>query len=165
MDGTRRRLRFSITFRECRKRRQSHLPGTHPFFISVVFRKKKESAISCERCGTCPAFDYASPGTAHCGPNWGELELRNVEFLDHVQGAELGRLIAESLFTVLPSHAYETLGKSILESYALGRPVVASDLGSRREVVIHRKTGLLFQSGNVEQLADTISFLYDRPEL
>src|SRR5439155_1165759 len=55
---------------ECPKRRQSHLPGTHPFFISVVFRKKKESAISCERCGTCPAFDYASPGTAHCGPNW-----------------------------------------------------------------------------------------------
>ena len=94
-----------------------------------------------------------------------ELELRNVEFLGHVQGAELGRLIAESLFTVLPSHAYETMGKSILESYALGRPVVASDLGSRREVVIHRKTGLLFQSGNVEQLADAISFLYDRPEL
>src|SRR5438445_363264 len=57
------------------------------------------------------------------------------------------------------------MGKSILESYALGRPVVASDLGSRREVVIHRKTGLLFQSVNVEQLADAISFLYDRPEL
>jgi glycosyltransferase involved in cell wall biosynthesis len=36
---------------------------------------------------------------------------------------------------VFPSHAYETLGKSILESYAWGRPVIASDLGSRRELV------------------------------
>ena len=31
--------------------------------------------------------------------------------------------------------AYETLGKTILESYAWGRAVVASDLGSRRELV------------------------------
>ena len=40
---------------------------------------------------------------------------------------------------MLPSHAYETLGKTILESYAYGRAVIASDLGSRREFVQHGK--------------------------
>jgi len=40
----------------------------------------------------------------------------------------------------VPSLAYETLGKSILESYAYARPVVASDLGSRREFVEHGVT-------------------------
>jgi len=65
----------------------------------------------------------------------GHLCLTNVKFLGHVSGTDLDRLIASARFTVLPSLAYETLGKTILESYAWGRPVVATDLGSRRELV------------------------------
>ena len=64
---------------------------------------------------------------------------------------------------MLPSRAYETLGKTILESYAWGRAVVASDLGSRREVVVEGKTGLLFPPGDVVKLAKAISFLVERP--
>jgi glycosyltransferase involved in cell wall biosynthesis len=93
------------------------------------------------------------------------LGLANVEFLGHLVGSELDNAIAASRFTVLPSHAYETLGKSILESYAQGRPVVASDLGSRRELVDEGNTGLLVRPGDVDQLAGAISFLYDRPLL
>ena len=54
---------------------------------------------------------------------------------------------------MLPSHAYETLGKTILESYAQARGVVATDLGSRREFVKHGETGLLYGVGNIEQLS------------
>jgi len=94
-----------------------------------------------------------------------ELGLRNVEFAGHIRGAELDRAIVESRFTVLPSHAYETLGKTILESYAQARAVVATDLGSRRELVQEGKTGLLYESGNVEQLTSAIEFLSSQPEL
>jgi len=94
-----------------------------------------------------------------------ELGLKNVEFAGHVGGQQLNRLIAESCLTVFPSHAYETLGKSILESYAHGRPVVATDLGSRRELVIKGETGVLYEVGDVEQLAASIAFLYARPKL
>jgi hypothetical protein len=83
----------------------------------------------------------------------------------HVSGPALGQVIAESQFTVFPSHAYETLGKSILESYAQGRAVVASDLGSRRELVQEGDTGLLYRAKGIGQLASAISFLYDRPDL
>jgi glycosyltransferase involved in cell wall biosynthesis len=78
------------------------------------------------------------------GPQRAELQqlavslgLANVEFVGHVDAGERDRLIQRSRFTVLPSHAYETFGKTILESYAGGRAVVASDLGSRRELVRH----------------------------
>ena len=54
-----------------------------------------------------------------------DLTLKNVEFTGHVGGKVLEQLIASARFTVLPSRAYETLGKTILESYAWGRPVVA----------------------------------------
>jgi glycosyltransferase involved in cell wall biosynthesis len=93
------------------------------------------------------------------------LELENVEFAGHVRGEMLDRLIAESRFTVLPSHAYETLGKTILESYAKARAVVATDLGSRRELVQAGRTGLLYRTGDVEQLAFAIEFLSSQPEL
>ena len=94
-----------------------------------------------------------------------ELCLTNVKFAGHVGGKVLDYMIASSRFTVLPSRAYETLGKTILESYAWGRPVVASDLGSRRELVDQGETGLLYPAGNVEQLGKAISFLEQRPEL
>ena len=95
----------------------------------------------------------------------GDLGLANVEFAGHMRGAELERAIAGSRFTVLPSHAYETLGKTILESYAQARAVVATDLGSRRELVQAGKTGLLYRMGDVEQLASAIRFLSSQPEL
>lgn len=94
-----------------------------------------------------------------------ELGLANVEFIGHVHGAALDSFLAGSRFTILPSLAYETMGKTILESYAWARPVIASDLGSRRELVIPGETGLLYPAGDSERLAQTIRFLYTRPLL
>ncbi|HSY91995.1 MAG TPA: glycosyltransferase family 4 protein, partial [Candidatus Binatus sp.] len=106
------------------------------------------------------------------GPQRGELQelaaalrLSNVEFVGHVGRAERDALIARSRFTVLPSHAYETLGKTILESYAEGRAVVASDLGSRRELIDEGETGLLYRKGDVDELAGTIRALASMPDL
>ena len=92
-----------------------------------------------------------------------DLELHNVEFAGQLGGDELDRAIRACRFTVFPSRAYETLGKSILESYAWGKAVVASDLGSRREFVRAGETGLLFKPGNVKELAEALAFLYWSP--
>lgn len=104
------------------------------------------------------------------GPQRSELEaevrrlkLNNIEFLGHLQGEELQRAIAAARFTVLPSRAYETLGKTILESYSQGRAVVASDLGSRRELVHDGITGLLFPPGDVAALVQAISYMVGHP--
>jgi glycosyltransferase involved in cell wall biosynthesis len=106
------------------------------------------------------------------GPQRSQLEtlaqnisLNNVNFAGHVSGAALEQLIAGSQFTVFPSRAYETMGKSILESYAQCRAVVASDLGSRRELVEHGATGLLYPVKGVAELSAAIAFLHERPEL
>jgi glycosyltransferase involved in cell wall biosynthesis len=93
------------------------------------------------------------------------LGLTNVEFVGQVEAGGRDQLISQSQFTVLPSHAYETLGKTILESYAEGRAVVASDTGSRRELVHQGETGLLYRCGDVNQLADTVRSLAAKPEL
>jgi hypothetical protein len=75
----------------------------------------------------------------------GNREPKNVHFLGQVDTQERDELIAQLSFTVLPSRAYETLGKTILESYAPGRAVIATDLGSRRESVQEGETGLPYR--------------------
>lgn len=93
------------------------------------------------------------------------LGLSNVCFTGNLQGRELDRAIADSRFTVLPSHAYETLGKTVLESYACGRAVIATDLGSRRELVRDGETGLLYKTGSVAELVSAIRLLSSLPKL
>jgi glycosyltransferase involved in cell wall biosynthesis len=92
-------------------------------------------------------------------------ELRNVFFTGHVSGKDLNNLIKGSRFIVMPSLVYETFGKVILESYAHGRPVIATSIGSRPELVKNRETGLLFEPSNIEELREKIAYLYYRPQL
>jgi glycosyltransferase involved in cell wall biosynthesis len=94
-----------------------------------------------------------------------ELGLSNVEFVGQVAAKGRDQLIENSRFTVMPSHAYETLGKTILESYAQGRAVVASDTGSRREMVQQGETGLLYRCGDVNELVQSIRMLATYPGL
>ena len=91
------------------------------------------------------------------------MGLNNVEFVGRVDAEQRDHLIAQSQFTILPSHAYETLGKTILESYAEGRAVIASDIGSRRELVRQGETGVLYRCGDVNHLADSMRSLAAQP--
>jgi glycosyltransferase involved in cell wall biosynthesis len=94
-----------------------------------------------------------------------ELGMKNVEFVGQLQGPPLENAIREARFSILPSLAYETLGKTILESYAQSRAVIATDLGSRRELVRDGETGILYPPGNRKELARSIDFLYGQPSL
>lgn len=105
------------------------------------------------------------PESEHLQKLAASLGLVNTKFVGHLGQAERDSLIAKSRFTVFPSHAYETLGKTILESYAQGRAVVASDMGSRRELVRDGETGLLYPLGDINALAAAIRLLAARPRL
>jgi glycosyltransferase involved in cell wall biosynthesis len=52
-----------------------------------------------------------------------------------------------------------------LEAMAMGKPVVASDIGGHRELIQHGRTGLLFGPGEAPSLAEAISRLLDNPAL
>jgi glycosyltransferase involved in cell wall biosynthesis len=90
--------------------------------------------------------------------------LSNVRFMGKLDGVNLERVVRGSRFTVMPSLVYETLGKVILESYAQGRPVIASRLGTRPEIVKDGITGLLFEPYSFGDLAEKIAYLYAHPE-
>jgi glycosyltransferase involved in cell wall biosynthesis len=82
-----------------------------------------------------------------------------VEFRGHVSGAELMDVVSGASFAVVPSEWYENQPLTILESFALGVPVIASRIGGLPEVVRNGQTGLLVEPGNSEDLASAIAWL------
>ena len=53
----------------------------------------------------------------------------------------------------------------MIEAMAMGKPVVASRLGARAEIIEDGKTGLLFESGNSADLLEKTQRLIDEPGL
>jgi glycosyltransferase involved in cell wall biosynthesis len=53
---------------------------------------------------------------------------------------------------------------TIVEAFACGLPVIASNLGSMAEMVAHERTGLLFEAGNAADLARKVRWAFEHPE-
>lgn len=62
---------------------------------------------------------------------------------------------------VAPSLVPEGFGRTPVEAMAMGRPVVASDLGGFRETVVHGETGWLVPPGDVDALAGALRAALD----
>ena len=90
-----------------------------------------------------------------------EAELRalagatgaDVTWLGHRTGAALHAAVAAARAVVLPSTWYENAPLSLLEAYALGRPVIGARIGGIPELVREGETGSLFATGDAEALA------------
>ncbi|WP_199623722.1 glycosyltransferase [Paenibacillus alkalitolerans] len=73
-------------------------------------------------------------------------------------------LLKQSDIMVLPS-LQDNLPFSIMEAQLAGVPIVASNAGGIPEMIQHEQTGLLFEKGNEEQLADRLITLARDPGL
>lgn len=87
----------------------------------------------------------------------------DVRFVGHLSGQDLHRLIGQSRALVLPSEWYENAPISILEAYALGRPVVGAAIGGIPEMIRERQTGMLVTSGDAQDLAQKLADLAALP--
>jgi glycosyltransferase involved in cell wall biosynthesis len=73
-------------------------------------------------------------------------------------------LMREARVLIFPSLWYEGAPMTIVEAFACGLPVIASNLGSMAEMVAHEKTGLLFAPGDAVDLARKVRWAFDHPE-
>ena len=99
------------------------------------------------------------------GPMSSDLEsIDNVKLLGYKQGDELTTLISRAKLSVYPSEWYENSPLSVLESQALGTPVIAANIGGIPELITE-KTGLLFKSGDYVDLKTKINLLFNDEKL
>jgi len=86
-------------------------------------------------------------------------------FIGWQSQADLPRQLRQAHFLVFPTIAEEALGRSAVEAMGVGRPVIASRIGGLPFTVADGATGLLFEPGNVDDLAAKIETLLDDPAL
>lgn len=90
--------------------------------------------------------------------------LGNIIFKGFVPDDELKNLIANSLFTVLPSIGFENSNCTIRESNCLGKAVLGSRIGGIPELIIDGETGVLFDPNNLDELTQKIESMFCQRE-
>ena len=85
--------------------------------------------------------------------------LDNVEFAGSLPVAALRDALRDCTALVLPAIWYENNPHAVLEAYALGRPVIATEIGGLPEVVVHGETGLLVPPNEPGSLRDSMRAL------
>jgi len=85
------------------------------------------------------------------------LAKSNVEFCGSKSHAECLRLLSSSCFMVFSSIWYEGFPLTVLEAFALGVPVLASNLGTRPEIISDGISGVLYRHDSVDDFHDKIN--------
>ena len=73
-------------------------------------------------------------------------------------------MMGNAMFTLMPTLNYEGFPKVIVESFAVGTPVIGSDLGSVGEILDPGRTGYLFRAGDAASMADAVQRATAQPE-
>lgn len=116
--------------------------------VATLLRAAHAAGSKLKIAGTGPQDDELRALAASLGGN--------VEFLGFRTGSDLHALIQGARAVVLPSEWYENAPMSVLESFALGKPVIGASIGGIGEMVLDGETGWLFPSADVPQLTDLL---------
>lgn len=114
-------------------------------------------------CKSLPDIHFVIAGDGPLKPSIANIP--NVEAIGYKTGSELSELISNAEFTILPSEAAENCPLSVLESIALGTPVIGSKVGGIPELIESNRTGILFEGGNVHALRQSIQSLWNNEDL
>ena len=83
----------------------------------------------------------------------------NIDFVGLQPAEEVERLMSIATATIVPSVCYETFGLVAAESFSVGTPVIASNIGALAELIRSGENGFMFQPGQPDSLAQAIARL------
>lgn len=150
---------------------RAHPPRTDEKYIVFVGRLEKIKGIHTvlKAMQRCPDIKIKIVGTGTEEAALKEYQqknnLTNVTFVGKKKQHETIQIIYDAQFLICSSEWYEVLGFTCVEAMALGKPVIGAAIGAIPEMVIDNQTGLLYEPGNFDQLAQLIKQLYSDTEL
>ena len=87
--------------------------------------------------------------------------MSNVKFLGFKEKNEVKSLIENSKALIMASQWYEGFPMTILESFALGVPVISGEIGNMASIIKNYKNGLLYKYDSSEDLVNKINIIKD----
>jgi len=91
--------------------------------------------------------------------------LFNITFTGYKSGEALKAEYSGCLATILPCNWFENNPLTLLESLLYGKPAIAANIGGIPEIIEHNVNGLLFEAGNVQELAQSIEYLWNNKSI
>ena len=127
------------------------------------FSEEKGIGTLIQVCKELPDVNFIFAGT---GPLEEQLAgIANIKNVGFQKGEALETLIREARFSIYPSEWYENCPFSVMESQMYGTPVIGARIGGIPELIEENKTGLLYESGNKDELKSKIKQLWENEEL
>ena len=151
-------FRYVPNFVDVARYEPRYQPGEEFLYFGRLSREKGVATLI--RAVAKAGCSRAIVGT---GPQLEELtiladELKaKVRFLGYRTGNDLHEAVKNARAVVLPSEWYENAPMTVLEAYALGKPVLGASIGGIPELIREKETGLTFISGDVDSLAAALS--------
>jgi len=90
-----------------------------------------------------------------------ENSLDNVTFTGPKWGEDLDPIIKNCEFVVVPSEWYEPSPYVALQAFANGKPIVASNIGGLKDLILDNKNGMFFEAGNSVDFSVKIRTLFE----
>jgi glycosyltransferase involved in cell wall biosynthesis len=87
-----------------------------------------------------------------------------VRLVGNLQGDELQVHLEAAAYLVLPTLAYDSTPRPLVDAFANGTPVIASRAGSLAELIEPGRNGLLFEAGSARDLARRLAWAEAFPE-
>ena len=88
------------------------------------------------------------------------VENSQISYLGQHKHAEVLKEVGKARVLLFPSIWPEPFGRSMIEAFATGTPVVASNTGAMKEIVTDGVNGLLFEPGNTNELRNQVARLF-----
>ncbi|OQY70335.1 MAG: glycosyl transferase [Rhodocyclaceae bacterium UTPRO2] len=135
----------------------SYEPGRHALYFGRLAPEKGVDTLihAANKADVHLKIAGTGPEEARLKALAGSLNA-DVEFMGFRGGEQLHDIIRSARVVVLPSEWYENAPMSVLESFALGKPVVGARIGGIPEMIEPGQNGWIFESGDVEHLAETL---------
>lgn len=87
------------------------------------------------------------------------LKFPHIKYLGTLNKQEIEKELLQCKALIFPSLWFEGMPMTLIEAFQTGTPVIASNLGAMKSMVIPKKNGFLFEAGNYEDLQTKINEL------
>jgi glycosyltransferase involved in cell wall biosynthesis len=91
-----------------------------------------------------------------------EYQTEHIIFDGYKSWNEIEAIAGKAMFSVIPSEWLENNPIAVLESLALGTPVLGARIGGIPELVEENVNGLLFESGNKDDMKSKIQLFFEK---
>jgi glycosyltransferase involved in cell wall biosynthesis len=143
-----------------------NIKGTHGY-VAYVGRISPEKDVPTliEVARRLGDLQFKFAGDYHRLPEVIKQKPDNCEFVGQLNAEDIVQFYHNARIVVFATSCYEGFPTVLLEAMFHGLPVVCSRIGGLPEIVDDGITGLLYEPGNVDELADRIRTLWQNPAL